>query len=206
MTLSLRLRSYNASNFPVPGMFMQQFFLAGELKEIFNSFAIVKAPTGTTTTDLTTSTEDSTSGDEGSETASARLLGTTTQEEEDGGDTECDSSYPDDCIPPPPPNLNCDDEGVPENFQVVGSDPHGFDGDNDGIGCESGSNQPEGGDGGDEVEKTEEVEQTMMVETEEMTMEETEEMKEKAAEKENDPNEFEGCIVPPGRDPGDAGC
>ena len=76
--------------------------------------------------------------------------GTTTQEEEDGGDTDCDSSYPNDCIPPPPPNLNCDDEGVPENFQVVGSDPHGFDGDNDGIGCESGSNQPEGGDGGDE--------------------------------------------------------
>ena len=59
-------------------------------------------------------------------------------------------SYPDDCIPPPPPNLNCGDEGVPENFQVVGSDPHGFDGDNDGIGCESGSNQPEGGEGGDE--------------------------------------------------------
>ena len=22
----------------------------------------------------------------------------------------------------------------------------------------------------------------------------------------NDPNEFEGCIVPPGRDPSDAGC
>jgi hypothetical protein len=50
---------------------------------------------------------------------------------------ECDPSYSDVCIPPPPPNLNCDDEGVPENFGVSGSDPHGFDGDNDGIGCES---------------------------------------------------------------------
>jgi hypothetical protein len=59
------------------------------------------------------------------------------------------------CIPPPPPDLNCDDEGVPENFEVVGSDPHGFDGnDNDGIGCESGSNQPEAGE---EEEEEEEV-------------------------------------------------
>ena len=33
--------------------------------------------------------------------------------------------------------MNCDD--IPEkNFKVKGSDPHGFDGDNDGIGCESG--------------------------------------------------------------------
>ena len=66
-----------------------------------------------------------------------------TEVEVPGGDTDCDPSYPDDCIPPPPPDLNCGDDGVPENFEVSGSDPHGFDGDNDGIGCESGSNQPE---------------------------------------------------------------
>jgi hypothetical protein len=54
-----------------------------------------------------------------------------------GPASECDPSYPDVCIRPPPPNLNCDDEGVPENFGVSGSDPHGFDGDNDGVGCES---------------------------------------------------------------------
>ena len=48
----------------------------------------------------------------------------------------CDPSYPDVCIPPYPPDLNCGD--IPyKNFKVVGSDPHGFDGDNDGIGCES---------------------------------------------------------------------
>jgi PKD repeat protein len=35
----------------------------------------------------------------------------------------CDPSYPDVCIPPPPPNLNCDDEGVPENFEVLPPDP-----------------------------------------------------------------------------------
>ena len=59
------------------------------------------------------------------------------------GDTTCDSSYPDVCLPPPPPNLNCGDPGVPQNFRVLSPDPHGFDGDNDGIGCESGSNPPD---------------------------------------------------------------
>jgi hypothetical protein len=48
----------------------------------------------------------------------------------------CDPSYPDFCIPPPPPDLNCAD--VPaSNFTVQGSDPHGFDADGDGVGCES---------------------------------------------------------------------
>jgi micrococcal nuclease len=47
----------------------------------------------------------------------------------------CDPSYPDVCIPPPPPDLDCAD--IPhKNFRVVGADPHHFDGDRDGIGCE----------------------------------------------------------------------
>jgi micrococcal nuclease len=47
----------------------------------------------------------------------------------------CDPSYPTVCIPPPPPDLDCDD--VPySNFTVRGNDPHGFDGDGDGVGCE----------------------------------------------------------------------
>jgi hypothetical protein len=70
-----------------------------------------------------------------------------------GGDNSCHPSYPDDCIPPAPPVLTCDDISA-RNFQVVGSDPHGFDGDNDGIGCESGSgsNAPDDyvDDGGEE--------------------------------------------------------
>ncbi len=49
---------------------------------------------------------------------------------------DCDSSYPDVCIPAYPPDLDCGEIGY-SNFKVVGSDPHGFDGDNDGIGCES---------------------------------------------------------------------
>lgn len=48
----------------------------------------------------------------------------------------CDPSYPTVCIPPPPPDLDCGEIGY-RNFTVVGSDPHGFDGDSDGVGCES---------------------------------------------------------------------
>ena len=49
---------------------------------------------------------------------------------------DCDPSYPGVCIKSPPPDLNCPD--IPDkNFRVTGSDPHGFDRDNDGIGCES---------------------------------------------------------------------
>jgi hypothetical protein len=48
----------------------------------------------------------------------------------------CDPSYPTVCIPPPPPDLNCAD--VPyTNFKVLPPDPHHFDGDKDGVGCES---------------------------------------------------------------------
>ena len=46
------------------------------------------------------------------------------------------TSIPDVCIAPYPPDLNCGDIGY-SNFRVIGSDPHGFDADNDGIGCES---------------------------------------------------------------------
>ena len=49
---------------------------------------------------------------------------------------ECDPSYPDFCIPPPPPDLDCADVSG-SNFTVVGKDPHGFDGNDDGVGCES---------------------------------------------------------------------
>jgi hypothetical protein len=48
----------------------------------------------------------------------------------------CDPSYPTVCIPPAPPDLDCPE--VPyTDFTVVGADPHGFDGDGDGVGCES---------------------------------------------------------------------
>ena len=51
--------------------------------------------------------------------------------------SSCDPSYPDFCIPPSPPDLDCKDIAQ-KRFTVIGSDPHRFDGDGDGIGCESG--------------------------------------------------------------------
>jgi hypothetical protein len=53
---------------------------------------------------------------------------------------KCAASYPTVCIPPPPPDLNCGD--IPyRNFRVrwdvPGPDPHHFDGDHDGVGCET---------------------------------------------------------------------
>ena len=48
----------------------------------------------------------------------------------------CDPSYPNVCIPTYPPDLDCG-EILFANFEVLQPDPHGFDRDNDGIGCES---------------------------------------------------------------------
>lgn len=53
------------------------------------------------------------------------------------GSGACDPSYPTVCIPPPPPDLDCAD--VPyRRFQVLPPDPHHFDSDGNGVGCESG--------------------------------------------------------------------
>jgi micrococcal nuclease len=47
----------------------------------------------------------------------------------------CDRSYPDICIPPNSADLNCPD--IPyRRFKVIPPDPHGFDRDGDGVGCE----------------------------------------------------------------------
>ncbi len=48
---------------------------------------------------------------------------------------DCDPSYPDFCIRSPPPELDCGGI-VFRNFTVLPPDPHGFDEDKDGIGCE----------------------------------------------------------------------
>ena len=47
----------------------------------------------------------------------------------------CDPNYAGACIPPPPPDLDCGEISA-RNFQSVGSDPHNFDVDHDGIACE----------------------------------------------------------------------
>lgn len=47
----------------------------------------------------------------------------------------CDPSYPTVCIPPYPPDLDCG-EISHRRFTVLPPDPHGFDGNDDGVGCE----------------------------------------------------------------------
>lgn len=56
-------------------------------------------------------------------------------------ENRCDPSYPSVCIQPPPPDLDCGDIKF-SNFKVLPPDPHNFDGDNDGIGCEKSTSQP----------------------------------------------------------------
>ncbi len=48
----------------------------------------------------------------------------------------CDPAYPTVCIPPPPPDLDCRDISF-RRFTVRAPDPHHFDADHDGIGCET---------------------------------------------------------------------
>ena len=47
----------------------------------------------------------------------------------------CSSYYPTLCVPPFPPDLDCSDIGE-AHFLVLPPDPHGLDGNGDGIGCE----------------------------------------------------------------------
>jgi hypothetical protein len=129
---------------PIAGILVAAALLSGFSSMIGNETAIAQQQnvTGTNVTAGNVTAGNVTAGNvtagnvtagnvTGNQTATDIRTGAT------GPASECDPSYPDVCIRPPPPNLNCDDEGVPENFGVSGSDPHGFDGDNDGIGCES---------------------------------------------------------------------
>jgi len=49
--------------------------------------------------------------------------------------TGCSPHYPSVCIPPYPPDLDCR-QITHAGFKVLSPDPHGFDGNKDGIGCE----------------------------------------------------------------------
>ncbi|NER99628.1 MAG: DNA/RNA non-specific endonuclease [Symploca sp. SIO1B1] len=49
---------------------------------------------------------------------------------------DCDPNYTGACIPTSPSDLNCGDITA-RRFQSIGSDPHGFDRDKNGIACES---------------------------------------------------------------------
>ena len=97
-------------------------------------FSIVATSSISTTTTVrpTTTTQPSTTTSTTRPPTTTTLATTTTTTVP----ANCHPSYPDFCIPSPPPDLNCGDIGA-QNFTVLAPDPHGFDGNNDGAGCES---------------------------------------------------------------------
>jgi micrococcal nuclease len=68
----------------------------------------------------------------------AFLISVTSATADNASNSNCDPAYPDEdvCIPSPPPDLDCGEIEY-DNFTVREPDPHRFDGDDDGIGCES---------------------------------------------------------------------
>ena len=48
----------------------------------------------------------------------------------------CSIYYPTVCIPDPSPDLDCGEVGF-RNFEVLAGDPHRFDWNKDGVGCEN---------------------------------------------------------------------
>jgi hypothetical protein len=89
-----------------------------ELHPVLRFEGACDVATSTTTTSSTSAT-----------TATSTTATTTTA-------ANCDPAYPTVCIPPPPPDLDCGD--IPyTNFTVLPPDPHGFDADHDGVGCET---------------------------------------------------------------------
>lgn len=66
----------------------------------------------------------------------AKTSSTSNQASVQATPTQCDPAYPTVCIPPPPPDLDCGDITY-RGFKVLPPDPHHFDGDKNGIGCEN---------------------------------------------------------------------
>jgi micrococcal nuclease len=98
-------------------------------------WASCRTPTTTagTTTASTTVTGTTTAATTTTATTVSTTTATTTTTTTSAS---CHASYPDFCIPPPPPDLDCGH--IPrKGFRVLPPDPHRFDGDSDGVGCES---------------------------------------------------------------------
>jgi len=102
--------------------------------------SLVPAPTSTTEPPTTTMEPPTTESTRAPTTTRRPRPATTTTRRPRPTTTRppsnCHRSYPDFCIPPPPPDLDCDDVNG-SDFTVLPPDPHGFDGNSDGEGCES---------------------------------------------------------------------
>jgi plastocyanin len=115
--------------------------VSGESFEITKNVQITGATqSGNSFEDSLDELEDLLDGNQGSDDSGnsgpSANSGSSSQDDADDQEDNCDSAYPDVCIPPSPPDLDCSDISQ-KNFEVRSSDPHGFDGDGDGVGCES---------------------------------------------------------------------
>jgi hypothetical protein len=93
-----------------------------------------------TTVGTITNTASVSSTTQDANTANNSATLSTTVQAQQAPPPNCHPSYVGVCIPPPPPDLDCSQ--IPyRNFQVIytvpNPDPHRFDGDRDGVGCES---------------------------------------------------------------------
>lgn len=100
---------------------------------------IPSTTTSSTSSSSTTTTTTSSTTTTVAPTAPTRPPATrppaTTPVAEQPASGDCSPAYPDFCIPPAPPDLDCPDVGR-KGFTVLPPDPHRFDADSDGIGCE----------------------------------------------------------------------
>jgi len=106
------------------------------ISEVFNSFEVVKNETALPLRSFENEASIPDSSDEEQSVAPTPPSTAPSPPEEDEEQSDCDNSYPDFCIPSPPPDLDCSDIDE-KDFTVRDPDPHKFDGDNDGKGCES---------------------------------------------------------------------
>lgn len=116
------------------------------VKQNTNSFSLAGLPVGVYTLDVITQKGNTRAayegilvlGQEASNPQTRTIIEQQIIKEDDDDDDgeNCDPSYPGACIPPYPPDLNCDDIQY-KNFRVSPPDPHDFDREGDGIGCEA---------------------------------------------------------------------
>ena len=113
---------------------------AAEAADAAGGITTIRPPEESGTIGLNDESEQNgTSDNSDDDSSSSSSSSSSSDDNNDGSDDgeDCDNSYPDECIPPPPPVLDCSDIDE-DDFEVRGSDPHGFDDDdNDGLGCET---------------------------------------------------------------------
>jgi hypothetical protein len=127
---------------------------AAEAADAAGGITTIRPPEESGTIGLNDESEQVSTSDNSDDNSSSNSSSISSDDNNDGSDDgeDCDESYPDVCIPPPPPVLECSDIDE-HDFEVRGSDPHGFDSNDDGVGCEEdGSSSSSSSSSSDEID------------------------------------------------------